>query len=126
MIVLGTSLKVAPVNGLPQAAKALSQPRILINREVVADFDTPQERDAVLLGEIDAVVLQLCQGLGVDIAQFREQNLKMQQNQLDVSYLNQERLELCLFKNSLIVPDAYTQLIAKEVCMFGLSTISQV
>ena len=52
LIVLGTSLKVAPVSGLPSCV-GWECPRVLINRELVGDFKEDSYRDACLLGDCD-------------------------------------------------------------------------
>lgn len=45
VIVMGTSLQVGPVNQLAFAAKAMNKPRILINNQVVGDFEKEDDKD---------------------------------------------------------------------------------
>ena len=52
LIVLGTSLKVAPVSALPSRV-GWKCPRVLINRELVGDFETASYRDVCLMGDCD-------------------------------------------------------------------------
>jgi len=59
LIVMGTSLMVAPVSQIPDYVNCR---KILINREVVGNFDT--EEDVVLLGDCDTVCLKLASQLG--------------------------------------------------------------
>lgn len=59
LIVMGTSLQVAPVSLIPSYVKCR---RVLINRDEVGDFFG--EDDAVLLGDCDDMVMQLAQELG--------------------------------------------------------------
>ncbi|GBG31050.1 NAD-dependent deacetylase sir2D [Hondaea fermentalgiana] len=63
VLVLGTSLKVAPVSRIIEMVDE-DIPQILINREVVAQ---PHEFDAELLGNCDAVVTALAKELHWDI-----------------------------------------------------------
>ena len=60
VIVMGTSLTVAPVSSLPSRVPP-TIPRLLINREVVGDFQTGQDnyRDVCALGDLDDVVGEL-------------------------------------------------------------------
>jgi NAD-dependent SIR2 family protein deacetylase len=60
VLVLGTSLKVGPVNMIPSLFPRI--PRVLVNRELVGDFDAA--RDCCLLGDIDEQVQQLAQRAG--------------------------------------------------------------
>ncbi|RAL03216.1 SIR2 family NAD-dependent protein deacylase [Aspergillus ibericus CBS 121593] len=62
MLVMGTSLKVAPCSRLPQSIGE-GIPRILINREKVGDLGT-READVCLLGTCDEGVRQLADALG--------------------------------------------------------------
>lgn len=63
VIVLGTSLKVAPVSRIIEMVDP-EIPQILINREVVAQ---PHQFDAELLGNCDAVVAALARELNWDL-----------------------------------------------------------
>ena len=82
VLVIGTSLQVAPVCNIPNQVKS-STKRVLINLEAVGNFRThtprmaksttnttnnnqeaTQRRDAVILGDCDASILQLCHALG--------------------------------------------------------------
>ena len=67
IIVVGTSLTVAPVSSLPQFADKSCR-RLLLNRELVGDFVPPgvkgNDRDVFLEGDCDDSVLKLCQILG--------------------------------------------------------------
>lgn len=60
LLVIGTSLQVAPVSHIPQYVKC--KRRVLINRDEVGDF--MREDDVVLLGDCDDVVMQLADELG--------------------------------------------------------------
>ncbi len=62
VLVLGTSLVVAPFATLPDRCH-LETPRLLINREVVGSFGLRRD-DVCLLGECDAMVGQLVEALG--------------------------------------------------------------
>ncbi|KAL2837006.1 NAD-dependent protein deacetylase hst2-2 [Aspergillus pseudoustus] len=62
VIVMGTSLKVAPVSGLPRKVKD-SVPRVLINKEVVGDFGA-RKSDICLLGDCDEGVREIARRLG--------------------------------------------------------------
>ncbi|KAL3455594.1 DHS-like NAD/FAD-binding domain-containing protein [Aspergillus heterothallicus] len=62
VLVMGTSLKVAPVSELPRKVGG-DTPRVLINRECVEDFGA-RESDVVLLGGCDEVVRQIARGMG--------------------------------------------------------------
>ena len=68
MLVMGTSLKVAPVSILPVFAKRYGIPRVLVNNEEVGDFaDIKEERyqkDATCIGQCDDEVKILCKELG--------------------------------------------------------------
>ncbi|RLL95598.1 hypothetical protein CFD26_103804 [Aspergillus turcosus] len=62
MLVMGTSLKVAPCSRLPpQAPRGV--PRVLINRETAGDFGTRTE-DVCILGDCDDGVRKLADALG--------------------------------------------------------------
>jgi NAD-dependent SIR2 family protein deacetylase len=67
MIVMGTSLKVAPVSLIPQMLKSRT-PRVLFNRELVGDFAPPgtdgNHRDVFYEGDCDDSVRKLCSLLG--------------------------------------------------------------
>jgi NAD-dependent histone deacetylase SIR2 len=62
MLVLGTSLKVAPCSGLPLLVKE-SVPRVLINNERVGDMGNRDE-DVCILGSCDDGVRRLADALG--------------------------------------------------------------
>lgn len=62
VLVLGTSLKVAPFAGLPTFAKG-ETPRVLFNKDRVGDFGTRAD-DVVVLGDCDAGVRKLADALG--------------------------------------------------------------
>eukprot|EP00892_Ulva_mutabilis_P005752 jgi/Ulvmu1/3549/UM166_0003.1 len=64
-IVMGTSLSVAPFSSLPELVPS-DCPRLLINREIVGDFDFHSEhvRDAVFKGECDDGIMELVRLLG--------------------------------------------------------------
>ncbi|KAL2816563.1 DHS-like NAD/FAD-binding domain-containing protein [Aspergillus granulosus] len=62
VIVMGTSLKVAPVSGIPRKVRD-SVPRVLINNEVVGDFGS-RESDVCLLGGCDEGVREMVRRLG--------------------------------------------------------------
>jgi NAD-dependent SIR2 family protein deacetylase len=55
LLVIGTSLQVAPVSHIPQYVQC--QRRVLINRDEVGDF--MRDEDVVLLGDCDDVVMSL-------------------------------------------------------------------
>lgn len=67
LIVMGTSLKVAPVSLIPEMVHSRT-PRILMNRELVGDFAAPgtygNHRDVYLEGDVDDSVRRLCRLLG--------------------------------------------------------------
>jgi len=67
LIVMGTSLTVAPVSMIPEMVPDYC-PRLLINRELVGDFeqmeDTDNIRDFFEPGECDETIIQLCKYLG--------------------------------------------------------------
>merc|ERR1711957_577473 len=67
LIVMGTSLKVAPVSLIPEMVSTRC-PRVLINRELVGDFVPPgvdgNSRDVFEEGDCDDTVLKLCKLLG--------------------------------------------------------------
>jgi NAD-dependent SIR2 family protein deacetylase len=58
LLVIGTSLQVAPVSLIPEYVRCK---RILINRELVGDFD--ETTDAVVLGECDDICVELARQL---------------------------------------------------------------
>lgn len=62
MLVLGTSLKVAPSSRLPRGVRE-GVPRVLVNMESVGDIGT-RDADVVALGACDDVVKELCETLG--------------------------------------------------------------
>ncbi|KAL2797271.1 DHS-like NAD/FAD-binding domain-containing protein [Aspergillus keveii] len=62
LLVMGTSLKVAPVSELPRKVGA-SVPRVLINNERVGDFGA-RDIDVLLLGGCDDGVREIARGLG--------------------------------------------------------------
>ena len=64
VLVLGTSLLVAPVASIPDWVKS-DCPRILINRELVGSFAYGGKKtDVFLEGDCDERVRQLCQLVG--------------------------------------------------------------
>ncbi len=65
MLVMGTSLRVNPVALIPQLVDD-KVPRMLINRELVGDFDTSEYnyRDVFMEGNCDESVDKLCKMLG--------------------------------------------------------------
>lgn len=67
LIVMGTSLKVAPVSLIPEMVSTRC-PRVLINRDLVGDFVPPgvdgNSRDIFEEGNCDDGVLKLCRFLG--------------------------------------------------------------
>jgi len=65
LIVMGTSLMVAPVNLIPEYVKNGTK-RILINRDEAGNF-SDEKNDLVLLGDCDTTCLQLASELGWDI-----------------------------------------------------------
>lgn len=78
LIVLGTSLKVAPVSLIPEMVHSRT-PRILMNRELVGDFVAPgtdgNHRDVFVEGDVDDSVRTLCSLLGweEELMQLNEQ-----------------------------------------------------
>ncbi|KAL3442273.1 DHS-like NAD/FAD-binding domain-containing protein [Aspergillus insuetus] len=62
LLVIGTSLKVAPVSELPRKVGA-SVPRVLINNERVGDFGA-RDSDVLLLGGCDEGVREIARRLG--------------------------------------------------------------
>ncbi|KAM0121086.1 Sir2 histone deacetylase Hst2 [Aspergillus fumigatus] len=62
MLVMGTSLKVAPCSRLPRLARE-GIPRVLVNREKVGDFGKRAE-DVSILGDCDDGVRKLADALG--------------------------------------------------------------
>ncbi|KAI8843283.1 DHS-like NAD/FAD-binding domain-containing protein, partial [Chytriomyces cf. hyalinus JEL632] len=71
LIVIGTSLKVVPFAHLPDDVR-LHVPRLLINNDLVGDFDADSGRDAVFLGSCDDGCLLLAELLG-----FKEELIQM-------------------------------------------------
>lgn len=67
LIVMGTSLKVAPVSLIPEMVNSRT-PRALFNRELVGDFVPPgvdgNYRDVFVEGDCDDSVRELCSLLG--------------------------------------------------------------
>lgn len=67
LIVMGTSLKVAPVSLIPEMVKSKT-PRMLFNRELVGDFCPPgtegNHRDIFVCGDVDDCVQKLSALLG--------------------------------------------------------------
>jgi len=67
LIVMGTSLKVAPVSLIPEMVNSRT-PRVLMNRELVGDFVPPgvegNYRDVFQEGDCDDSVRKLCSFLG--------------------------------------------------------------
>jgi NAD-dependent SIR2 family protein deacetylase len=61
LMVMGTSLQVAPVRNIPDYVKCR---KVLINREEVGNFFG--DDDAVLLGDCDEIVMRLAQEIGWD------------------------------------------------------------
>lgn len=62
MLVLGTSLKVAPASGIPRLVKE-GVPRVLVNNEVVGDFGS-RESDVCVLGSCDEGLREMARKLG--------------------------------------------------------------
>ena len=72
-IVMGTSLSVSPFASLPELVRS-NCPRLLINREVVGDFDFDPDnniRDALYEGDCDTGIMELVKLLGWN-AEFQE------------------------------------------------------
>ena len=67
LIVMGTSLQVAPVSLIPEMVSSRT-PRVLLNRELVGDFVPPgvdgNNRDIFEEGDCDDSVKKLCSYLG--------------------------------------------------------------
>lgn len=69
LLVMGTSLMVAPVSLIPEMVEKKCN-RVLFNREVVGDFEIPlsyshwNQRDVIEQGDCDSTVTRLCQLLG--------------------------------------------------------------
>ena len=61
VIVLGTSLKVAPVASIPDWVKS-DVPRVLINREMAGTFNG--DKDVFVEGECDESVRKICKMIG--------------------------------------------------------------
>ena len=61
VLVLGTSLKVAPVASIPDWVKS-DVPRVLINREIAGTFS--EDRDVFLEGDCDESVRKICNMVG--------------------------------------------------------------
>lgn len=62
-IVAGTSLTVYPFASLPTEIND-DVPRVLINKEIVGDFNDDDKRDTILLSDCDAIAEELCDLLG--------------------------------------------------------------
>ncbi|KAJ3242158.1 NAD-dependent protein deacetylase sirtuin-2 [Chytriomyces hyalinus] len=75
LIVIGTSLKVVPFAHLPDCVRP-HVPRLLINNDLVGDFDADSGRDAIFLGSCDDGCLLLAELLGFkeDLIQMAEGN----------------------------------------------------
>ena len=65
LIVIGTSLLVAPVASIPNWV-SLQTPRLLINRDLVGTFVRKQRRDTILQGDCDDGIETLCEHIGKD------------------------------------------------------------
>lgn len=65
VVVLGTSLMVAPVANVPDWVLS-GTPRLLINRDVVGTFRHDNQNDVILQGDCDEGVKELCRLLGWD------------------------------------------------------------
>jgi len=67
LIVMGTSLKVAPVSLIPEMLNSRT-PRILLNKELVGDFAPPgtdgNYRDLFCEGDCDDSVRRFCELMG--------------------------------------------------------------
>lgn len=63
VIVLGTSLMVAPVANIPDWIPK-SCPRMLVNRDIVGSFRLSNENDVIMQGDCDEGVKQLCKLIG--------------------------------------------------------------
>lgn len=63
VIVLGSSLMVAPVCSIPDWVKS-NVPRLLINRECVGTFGSGKDTDVFLEGDCDESVRELCRLIG--------------------------------------------------------------
>lgn len=63
LIVIGTSLMVGPVNGIPRMVKCK---RVLLNRELVGDFKEDSDQDIFYGGDCDDSVITLAKVLGWD------------------------------------------------------------
>ena len=63
VIVLGTSLMVAPVASVPDWVPS-SCARLLINRDVVGTFQLNNKDDVIMQGDCDVGVRELCQMIG--------------------------------------------------------------
>ena len=61
LIVMGTSLMVGPVNGIPQMVTCK---RILLNRELVGDFDECSDQDVFCSGDCDDNIVTVSKLLG--------------------------------------------------------------
>jgi NAD-dependent SIR2 family protein deacetylase len=79
LLILGTSLQVAPVSAIPQMVNC---PRVLFNRELVLPQTTTKNKnkknkDIYVEGDCDVAVEQLCELLGWQ-EQLKKQNAKTQ------------------------------------------------
>jgi NAD-dependent SIR2 family protein deacetylase len=63
VIVIGTSLLVMPVAGIPSWVRRHC-PRLLLNRELVGDFRLGQSRDIFVQGECDDGARKICRLAG--------------------------------------------------------------
>lgn len=63
VIVMGTSLTVAPVSHIPSMAPTFAK-RLLINKDLVGDFCMADWDDVFLSGDCDQSVLNICKELG--------------------------------------------------------------
>jgi NAD-dependent SIR2 family protein deacetylase len=70
LIVIGTSLMVMPVAGIPTWVSSKC-PRILLNRELVGDFIKIQPRDVFLEGDCDAGAREICHLAGWETSLYR-------------------------------------------------------
>lgn len=61
VLVLGTSLKVAPVASIPDWVKS-DVPRVLINREIVGTFNG--DKDVFVEGDCDESIRKICKMIG--------------------------------------------------------------
>ncbi|CAL5971005.1 NAD-dependent_histone deacetylase Sir2 [Hexamita inflata] len=109
MLVLGTSLQVAPVSSLPVYAKMFKKNRILVNREAVGDFKLEKknesQEDVLALGDCDEVIQGICKELGWE-KELNELYQKFKSEKYEVQKAEKSGMQVVALMDSLVIPTA--------------------